>query len=77
MAEADRPALELPPILDEVRASLPTTGPAWLVGGAVRDLLLGRRPQDFDFVMPGDARITLRSRQGGAGGPSFRGSTSG
>jgi putative nucleotidyltransferase with HDIG domain len=71
MAEADRPALELPPILDEVRASLPTTGAAWLVGGAVRDLLLGRRPQDFDFVMPGDALAASRAVADKLGGAYY------
>lgn len=28
--------------------------PAWLVGGSVRDLLLGRRPSDIDVVIEGD-----------------------
>jgi tRNA nucleotidyltransferase/poly(A) polymerase len=27
----------------------------WLVGGAVRDLLLGKEPDDWDFTMPGNA----------------------
>ncbi len=60
MSEADRHALDLPPILAEVRTSLHAPSAAWLVGGAVRDLLLGRRPHDFDFVMPGDALPAAR-----------------
>jgi poly(A) polymerase len=69
MSESDRPALDLPPILAEVRDSLPSPAPMWLVGGAVRDLLLRRTPHDFDFVMPEDALPVARAvadRLGGA-----------
>jgi tRNA nucleotidyltransferase (CCA-adding enzyme) len=38
--------------------------PVALVGGAVRDLLLGGRPGDLDFVVEGDA-ATLAARIGG------------
>lgn len=38
--------------------------PVFLVGGAVRDLLLGGRPADLDLVVVGDAR-TLARRLGG------------
>jgi putative nucleotidyltransferase with HDIG domain len=31
-------------------------GGAWLVGGAVRDRLLGRETSDFDLAVPGDVR---------------------
>lgn len=31
-------------------------GPLYLVGGALRDALLGRRSKDVDLVIPGDAR---------------------
>lgn len=43
----------LPPA---VRGLLPALGPepVWLVGGAVRDLLLGRSTTDFDFAVQGD-----------------------
>ena len=34
--------------------------PAWLVGGAVRDLLLGRPAYDFDFALQGDALAVAR-----------------
>jgi putative nucleotidyltransferase with HDIG domain len=34
---------------------------AWLVGGAVRDRLLGRDPTDFDVAVAGDARELSRS----------------
>ena len=42
-----------------VRAALP--GPAYLVGGTVRDLLLHRPPRfDFDLVVVGDAEAFAR-----------------
>jgi poly(A) polymerase len=34
--------------------------PAWLVGGAVRDRLLGRATADFDVAVAGDARTVAR-----------------
>jgi putative nucleotidyltransferase with HDIG domain len=36
-------------------------GQAWLVGGAVRDRLLGRSTTDYDVALAGDARATARS----------------
>jgi poly(A) polymerase len=39
--------------LDVARAAL-AGHPAWLVGGAVRDRLLGRDTEDLDLVVPGD-----------------------
>lgn len=36
-------------------------GPAWLVGGAVRDRVLGRPTDDYDVVVEGDARRLARS----------------
>lgn len=49
----------LPPLidslLDRVRAALPPGLPVYLVGGAVRDYLLGRARRDWDFVLPKDA----------------------
>jgi putative nucleotidyltransferase with HDIG domain len=35
--------------------------PAWLVGGAVRDRLLGRRTEDYDVAVGGDARRLARA----------------
>lgn len=52
--------LTFPPILDPVRAALPDGLTVYLVGGAVRDALLGRRIHDLDFVLERDAIKTAR-----------------
>ena len=49
-----------PPILDSVRAALPDGLTVYLVGGAVRDALLGRVIHDMDFSLEQDAIITAR-----------------
>ncbi len=56
-------------LLDRVRA-LPAAAPllrrlpeepaVYLVGGAVRDLLLGREPRELDLVVEGDPRTRRR-----------------
>jgi tRNA nucleotidyltransferase (CCA-adding enzyme) len=52
------------PELETVRAA--AREPVYLVGGAVRDLLLGRPRADVDLVVEGDA-AALAARLGGAG----------
>jgi putative nucleotidyltransferase with HDIG domain len=47
--------LTFPPILDSVRAAFPDGLTVYLVGGAVRDALLGRQIHDLDFVLERDA----------------------
>ncbi len=44
---------------------------AWLVGGAVRDRLLGRDTQDFDVVLDGDPRAAARAIARAAGRSSI------
>ena len=45
-----------------VRAVLDRSpGPVYLVGGSVRDLWLGREPQDLDIIVPGPLRETARA----------------
>ena len=39
-------------LLELVNSSAPENLPVHLVGGAVRDLVLGRPVNDFDFVVP-------------------------
>lgn len=43
--------LNFPPLLDKILAALPADQAIYLVGGAVRDLLLGRAIHDFDFAL--------------------------
>jgi len=44
---------------------------AWLVGGAVRDRLLGRPLSDLDLVVDGDVRAAARHLALAVGGPTF------
>ena len=58
------PRLPLPRSLRQV---LPAAPPFYLVGGAVRDLLMERRPTDLDMVVKGNAAAfaaTLAARLG-------------
>jgi putative nucleotidyltransferase with HDIG domain len=52
--------LNFPSILDTVRAALPDGLIVFLVGGAVRDALIGRKIHDLDFAMEGEAIKTAR-----------------
>ena len=45
--------------------------PAWLVGGAVRDRLLGRDTDDFDVVVAGDVEVAARALARQGGGTAF------
>jgi len=56
--------------LDAARAAL-AGAPAWLVGGAVRDRLLGRATTDVDIALAGDARAAARAVARAAGGTAF------
>ena len=42
--------------------------PAWLVGGALRDRLLGRATSDFDVVVAGDPRAAAGAIEAVDGG---------
>jgi poly(A) polymerase len=44
---------------------------AWLVGGAVRDRLLGRPTSDIDLIVDGDVGAAARALARAAGGPAF------
>ncbi len=65
--------LPLDPLLDRVRPLLAAHDqPAYLVGGVVRDALLGRANHDIDLIVPGDA-IPLAFRLARALGlPAYR-----
>lgn len=65
------PHLGLPawPLL-EIR-SLLATQKLWLAGGAVRDLLLNRRPTDWDFVTAGSGLMAARAVADALGGAYY------
>lgn len=46
--------------------------PAWLVGGALRDRLLGRATSDYDVAVAGDPRAVARQLARRVSGPTFR-----
>ncbi|MDE3132707.1 MAG: HD domain-containing protein [Acidobacteriota bacterium] len=50
----------------------PSRGRVWLVGGAVRDELLGRATPDYDVAVDGDVRALARELGRRAGGHAFR-----
>jgi poly(A) polymerase len=52
--------LTLPPLVESVRAVLPDDQSVYLVGGAVRDVLLGRTSHDLDFVLSANGIRTAR-----------------
>lgn len=49
------------PLIERVRALLPAGLPVYLVGGAVRDAVLGRETRDLDFALPSGALNFARS----------------
>jgi poly(A) polymerase len=57
--------------LEAARAAL-AGEPAWLVGGAVRDRLLGRATDDVDVAVEGDPRGAARRIAKATGGASFQ-----
>jgi tRNA nucleotidyltransferase/poly(A) polymerase len=46
--------------------------PAWLVGGALRDRLLGRPTEDLDLALAGEARPAAKRLAKATGGSPFR-----
>lgn len=54
-------AFALPPILEKVLTILPSQAEVYLVGGAVRDLLMNRLSPDLDFALPSSGISLARS----------------
>jgi poly(A) polymerase len=72
--EPTRERLRLPPLFEEVRRLIDEAQPGaqvWLVGGAVRDGLLGRDTHDLDFAVQGDALRLARAVAGRLGGAFY------
>jgi tRNA nucleotidyltransferase/poly(A) polymerase len=59
------------PLLKSVRDALPADQPLYLVGGAVRDALLGRPTHDLDFAVPSGALKLARGLANRLGGAFF------
>src|SRR5262245_24822409 len=58
-------------MLNWIRPSLPSGDPIHLVGGAVRDHLLGRPAKDLDFVLKSGAIRAARSVSARLGGDFY------
>jgi len=59
------------PLVKAVRDALPPGQPLYLVGGALRDALLGRVTHDLDFAVPSGAMKLARSVANGLTGAFF------
>jgi poly(A) polymerase len=66
-------ALDRAPSIAAARTALEQQGPAWIVGGAIRDALLGEDVSDADLaVEPGREEEAARAVARVAGGTAFR-----
>jgi tRNA nucleotidyltransferase/poly(A) polymerase len=63
--------INLPIPIEKVLAALPEQAPVFLVGGAVRDILIGRVPHDLDFLLTGDVLAASRRAADVLGGAFF------
>jgi poly(A) polymerase len=54
------PVREFTPVVHRICAALPPDLPVYLVGGAVRDMLLGQEVHDLDFILPGNVLSITR-----------------
>lgn len=63
--------LDAEPAVATVRGALEGSGAAWIVGGTLRDALLGRELRDLDLAVEGDPRAAARAVAAAAGGPVF------
>lgn len=61
----------IPPLIKDVRRILPQDLICYLVGGAIRDSLLGRQVNDLDFIVPKNAIMVARQVADGLGGAFY------
>ena len=64
-------ALAGSPAVAAVREAVGRRDDAWIVGGALRDALLGRPVVDVDLAVAGEEKAIARRIAGVAGGPAF------
>src|SRR5215211_9522148 len=67
---SSRPMTPQPPL--EAARAIFAGREAWIVGGAVRDRLLGRATTDLDLAMPEDPKDAARGLARATGGAPFR-----
>ena len=70
MSDAAQRLFDSPPVR-VVREALDDVGSVWVVGGAVRDAVLGRPITDVDLVTAGEPGSVARTIASAAGGPAF------
>lgn len=63
--------LAFSPILEQICAAMPHVSPLYLVGGAVRDAMIGHTSHDLDFVVPRDALQLSRRLADALGGAYY------
>ena len=59
------------PLLERVREIAPQDIPIYLVGGAVRDALLGQPTHDLDFALSGNVLALARHEADHLGGANY------
>ncbi len=62
---------EVQVLLGHLRQQLPARPGIWLVGGAIRDLLEGRSPTDFDFALSAETTPLIKRWAAAHGGSWF------
>ncbi|HJW91800.1 MAG TPA: HD domain-containing protein [Anaerolineales bacterium] len=62
---------EIQAVLEKIQATLPADLPVYMVGGAVRDLLLQRETHDLDFILPEGALKQARRVADALGGAYY------
>jgi tRNA nucleotidyltransferase/poly(A) polymerase len=63
--------LPFPEIVRDIETQVPESAGAYLVGGAVRDALLGRPIHDIDIALPGDGVAAARRIANALGGACY------
>jgi poly(A) polymerase len=63
--------LDASPLVGLARRALPDEGGAWIVGGAVRDAILGREVTDLDLAVGGDPERAARALARAGDGYAF------
>ncbi|MGZ4201023.1 MAG: CCA tRNA nucleotidyltransferase [Thermoleophilaceae bacterium] len=64
--------LDAEPAVRAVRGALAGSGEAWIVGGSVRDALLGRPIKDVDLAVRGEPERVAKTVAKAVGGPAFQ-----